>query len=102
MGLMVLHSIVLTSGLYGWEVWGVAISESSAVQSVLNMGLRFILLGKALNATSVSVMQLEMDMFLVYVYVIGKRLRSMWKGRKLSRTLCDLMGSMDDWKSNKL
>ena len=41
--LMVLQSIVLTSGLYGSEVWGVAISESSAVQSVLNMGLRFIL-----------------------------------------------------------
>ena len=72
---MVLHSIVLTSGLYGSEVWGGAISESSAVHSVLNMGLRFILLGKALNATSVSVIQLEMDMFLVYGYVIGKRLR---------------------------
>ena len=75
MGLMVLHSIVLTSGLYGWEVCGGAISESSAVHSVLNMGFRFILLGKALNATSISVMQLEMDMPPVYVYVIGKRLR---------------------------
>ena len=73
--LMVLHSIVLTSGLYGSEVWGGAISESSAVQSVLNMGLRFILLGKALNATSVSVMQLEMDMPPVYLDLIGKRLR---------------------------
>ena len=75
MGLMVLQSIILTSGLYGSEVWGGAISESSAVQSVLNMGLRFILLGKALNATSVSVMQLEMDMPPVYLDLIGKRLR---------------------------
>ena len=75
MGLMVLQSIVLTSGLYGWEVCGGAISESSAVHSVLNMGLRFILLGKALNATSICVMQLEMDMPPVYLDLIGKRLR---------------------------
>ena len=37
----------------------------------------------------------------MYPILMGKRLRSMWKGRWLSGTLCDLVESRKDWSSPK-
>ena len=37
----------------------------------------------------------------MYPILVGRRLRSMWKSRWLSRTLCDLVESKKDWSSSK-
>ena len=37
----------------------------------------------------------------MYPILVGKRLRSMWKGRWLSGSLCDLVESRKDWSSPK-
>ena len=37
----------------------------------------------------------------MYPILVDKRLRSMWKSRWLSRTLCDLVESKKDWSSSK-
>ena len=46
-------------------------------------------------------LQLELDMPPVYPILVAKRLRCMWKGRWLSRTLCDLVESREYWSSQK-
>ena len=97
---MVLENIIQSTCVYGSEVWGGAKKESSKVQTVLNQGLRYIVQGKSRNATSVSVMQLELDMTPVYPILAGKRLRVGRKGLKLSRTLKQLMESRHKWASN--
>ena len=37
----------------------------------------------------------------MYPILVGRRLRSMWKGRWLSGTLCDLVESKKGWSSSK-
>ena len=97
----VLQSVVLTSGLYGAEVWGGNKDEARSVQKVLNRGLNYILQATGKFSTCIPSLDLELDMPPVYPILVSKRLRCMWKGRWLSRTLGDLIDSRLEWWSTK-
>ena len=96
----VLESIVQSTCVYGAEVWGGAQKDCGKVQAILNEGLRYITQGKATNATSVSVMQLELDLCPIYPVIAKKRMRVGWKGHKMSVTLGNLIESRTSWHSS--
>ena len=80
----VLESIVQATCIYGAEVWGGDIKDCSEVQTILNEGMRYITQGKRMNATSISVMQFELDLCPIYPVIVKKRMRVGWKGRQKS------------------
>ena len=71
------------------------------VQTVLTKGLNYILQGTGNFSVCTSSMHLELDSPPVYPILVGRRLRSMWKSRWLSGTLCDLVESRLYWWSSK-
>ena len=96
----VLESIVQATCIYGAEVWGGDIKDCSKVQTILNEGMRYITQGKRMNATSTSVMQLELDLCPIYPVIVKKRMRVGWKGNRMSVTLGDLIESKTSWHSS--
>ena len=84
---MVLQSVVQTSGLYGAEVWGGNKRYARNVQAVLNKGMNYILQGTGNFSVCIPSLQLELDMPPVYPTLVAKRLRCMctWVGRIVIR-----------------
>ena len=75
--------------------------NARSVQKELYKGLNYILQGTGNFSVCKSSLQLELDSPPVYPILVGKRLRSMWKSRWLSGTLCDVVESRVDWWSLK-
>ena len=95
----VVESIIESTCIYGGEVCGGTIKDYSRAETILNQRLRYITQGKGMNATSTSVMQLELDLCPIYPVIAKKRMRVGLKGNKMSAILGELIESKTSWHS---